>query len=326
MPPIIEVSNLSKIFRVAQKVPGLFGTLSSIFTRTSREIKAVDKISFKLDVGEFVGFIGPNGAGKTTTLKILSGLLYPTSGEVKVAGFIPWERDPGFQKRFALVMGQKNQLWWDLPSSESFLLNKEIYEVGDSNFAKTISELIELLDFKALVNIPVRKLSLGERMKAELIVALLHMPTVLFLDEPTLGLDVVAAKKLRDFIKNYNAKTGATIILTSHNMGDVKELCKRVIVINLGKIVFDGNLDEIVAQYADHKVISLIFEKPINREKLEKFGKIEKFDTLSCSIHVERPEIAQISAQILADFPVVDLTIEEPPIEEIIREIFTESK
>lgn len=320
---VIEAEKLTKVFRVAQKTPGILGTLTSIFTRSYRAIKAVDKISFKVDNGEFVGFIGPNGAGKTTTLKILSGLLYPTSGKVSVLGFTPQDRNPQFQKQFTLVMGQKNQLWWDLPAYESFLLNKEIYEVGNSQFKKRVSELIDLLDLGDLVKVPVRKLSLGERMKAELVAALIHSPKVLFLDEPTLGLDIIAAKKLRDFIKDYNAKTGATIILTSHNMGDVKELCKRVIIINLGKIVFDGKLDEIVARYADHKVISLIFDKPVEKEKLEKYGKIEEYNTLSASIEVGRPEISQISAAILDQLPVVDLTIEEPPIEEIIRQIFT---
>ncbi len=321
--PVIEVLRLTKNFKVPVKTPGFFGTLSSIFTRSFREVEAVNKISFKVEVGEFVGFIGPNGAGKTTTLKILSGLLYPTAGKISVLGFTPWERSSEFQKQFAFLAGQKNQLWWDLPAFESFLLNKEIYEVSDSEFKKRVGHLIELLDLGDLVKVPVRKLSLGERMKAELVAALIHAPRVLFLDEPTLGLDIVAAKKLRDFIKDYNAKTGATIILTSHNMGDVKELCKRVIIINLGKIVFDGRLDEIVARYADHKVISLIFDKPVDKQKLEKFGEITKFDTLSDAIEVERIEISQISAEILANFPVVDLTIEEPPIEEIISEIFT---
>lgn len=319
----IEVFKLAKTFRVAQKTPGLFATLSQVFYRKYNQVKALDDISFKVFQGEFVGFIGPNGAGKTTTLKILSGILHPTSGEVKVLGFTPQERNPKFQKQFSLVAGQKNQLWWDLPPSESFLLNKEIYGISDSIFKKTVSELTEILDLAKLVNIPVRKLSLGERMKAELIAALLHQPRILFLDEPTLGLDIVAAKKLRDFIKNYNLRTGATIILTSHNMGDVKELCERIIVINFGRIIFDGLLEKIIAGYSDHKLISLVFEKPVEIEKLKTFGKIEKFDSVSASVEVGRTEIAQISAKILSQLPVVDLTIEEPPIEEIISEIFT---
>jgi len=319
---VINVSNLTKTFKVAVKNPGFLGTISSIFTPSYREIKAVDKISFKVKAGELVGFIGPNGAGKTTTLKILSGLLHPSEGEVSVLGFTPWQRKTQFQKQFALVAGQKNQLWWDLPSYDCFLLNKEIYGVPNSVFKKTLTELVDLLDLGKLLKTPVRKLSLGERMKAELVAALLHSPKVLFLDEPTIGLDLVVAKKLRDFIKNY-AKTGATIILTSHNMGDIKELCQRIIIINLGKIIYDGALDEIVAAYADHKVISLVFEKPVEAEKLKKFGKIENFNTLLASIEVERTEISTIAAEILSNFPVADLTIEEPPIEEIIRKIFT---
>lgn len=319
----IEVENLSKTFRVAQKAPGLASTISSVFSRTYYEIKAVDNISFKIARGEFVGLLGPNGAGKTTTLKILSGLLYPTTGRATVLGFTPQDRNPEFQKQFSFVAGQKSQLWWDLPPSESFLLNKEIYGIPDSIYKKTISELVELLDLGNLVNTPVRRLSLGERMKAELVAALLHKPSVLFLDEPTLGLDIVASKRLRDFIKSYNEKTAATIILTSHNMGDVKQLCRRVIIINLGKIVFDGALEKIIAGYSDHKVISLVFEKPVEIERLEKFGKIEKYDRISASVEVLRTEISQTSAALLDDFPVVDLEITEPPIEEIIAEIFT---
>lgn len=320
---VIEVSQLSKTFHVAQKPAGFVGTLSSVFSRKYSEVCAVDNISFIVGAGEFIGFIGPNGAGKTTTLKILSGLLYPTKGKVKVLGFTPWERRSEFQKQFSLVMGQKSQLWWDLPPADSFLLNKEIYGVSNTQFKKTTQELIELLSLGDLINTPVRKLSLGERMKAELVAALLHQPRILFLDEPTLGLDILAAKNLRDFIKNYNLKTGATIILTSHNMDDVRQLCQRVIIINLGKIVFDGDLEKIVAGYSDHKIISLVFEKPVEKEKLSHFGKVEKFDTFSAAIEVERTEIAQVSAQILANFPVVDLEITEPPIEEIIAEIFT---
>ena len=322
MDSVINVSNLTKTFKVPVKNPGFLGTISSIFSRSYREIKAVDKISFKVKAGELVGFIGPNGAGKTTTLKILSGLLHPSEGEVSVLGFTPWQRKTQFQKQFALVAGQKNQLWWDLPSYDSFLLNKEIYGVPNSVFKKTLTELVDLLDLGKLLKTPVRKLSLGERMKAELVAALLHAPRVLFLDEPTIGLDLVAAKKLRDFIKNY-AKTGATIILTSHNMGDIKELCQRIIIINLGKIIFDGALDEIVAKYSDHKIISMIFEKPVERAKLASFGRVTDFNTLTAAVEVGRTEISKIASDLLVNLPIADLTIEEPPIEEIIAEIFT---
>jgi ABC-2 type transport system ATP-binding protein len=320
--PTISVERLAKYYRVYQKTPGFLGTLQALLIRKYYDVKAVDDISFSIDEGELVGFIGPNGAGKTTTLKVLSGLLYPTKGKVSVLGFVPWERKVDFQKQFALVMGQKNQLWWDLPAIESFVLNKEIYEVPDQKYKKIMAELTELLDIKDLLKVQVKKLSLGERMKAELVAALLHEPKILFLDEPTIGLDVVAQKKMRDFIKNYREKYKATIILTSHYMGDVKELCQRVVVIDLGKIIFDGRLDELIARYADHKVITCLFERPVAKEKLEGFGKIDSFDSLKVSIQVERPQVSRVSSELLSNFPVADLTIEEPPIEEIIRIFF----
>lgn len=321
--PAISVSHLKKFYRVYEREPGILGAVSSLFSRKYFDVKAVNDISFTISEGELLGFIGPNGAGKTTALKVLSGLLYPTSGKVSVLGFVPWERKKEFQMQFALVMGQKNQLWWDLPAIESFYLNKEIYEVPDEKFKRIMGELSKMLEIDDILKIQVKKLSLGQRMKAELVAALIHEPKVLFLDEPTIGLDVVAQKKMRDFIRDYNQKFGATIILTSHYMGDVKELCKRVIVINEGKILFDGPLEKIVAQYADHKVIGLTFERPIEKELLEKYGKIDKFDTLSAMIEVERPQVSQVAAEILENFPVADLTIEEPPIEEIIRTFFT---
>jgi len=231
---------------VHQKEPGLRGSFKSLFNRKYYDVKAVDGVSLNIEEGELIGFIGPNGAGKTTTLKVLSGLLYPTSGAVSVLGYTPWERKPEFQKQFSLVMGQKNQLWWDLPAMESFILNKEIYEVPDIQYKKTLDELVELLDVKDFLKIQVRKLSLGQRMKMELIAALIHSPKILFLDEPTIGLDVVMQKKMRDFIKEYNKKYNATIILTSHYMDDVKELCNRVVIIDKGRILFDGALDEII--------------------------------------------------------------------------------
>lgn len=320
--PAISASHLKKFYRVYKREPGILGTVSSLFSRKYFDVKAVNNISFSISEGELVGFIGPNGAGKTTTLKVLSGLLYPTSGKVSVLDFVPWERRKEFQMQFALVMGQKNQLWWDLPAIESFYLNKEIYEVSDDKFKRIMGELSDMLEIKDILKVQVKKLSLGQRMKAELIAALLHEPKVLFLDEPTIGLDVVAQKKMRDFIRDYNQKFGATIILTSHYMGDVKELCRRVIVINEGRILFDGLLDKIVAQYADHKVIGLTFERPVKKESLERYGKIDKFDTLSAMIEVERPQVSQVAAEILENFPVADLTIEEPPIEEIIRTFF----
>src|SRR4030067_2181425 len=248
--PIINVDHLIKYYQVHEKEPGLKGSFQSLFHRQYKQVKAVDDISFIIDQGELVGFIGPNGAGKTTTLKCLSGLLYPTGGAVEVLGFNPWRRQPEFQKQFALVMGQKNQLWWDLPALETFNLNKEIYEIPDKQYRQTLNQLVELLDVKDILKIQVRKLSLGQRMKCELIAALLHNPKVLFLDEPTIGLDVVMQKVMRDFVKQYNRQFKSTIILTSHYMGDVKELCERVIIIDKGKILFDGTLQNVIDSFA----------------------------------------------------------------------------
>jgi ABC-2 type transport system ATP-binding protein len=270
-----------------------------------------------------VGFIGPNGAGKTTTLKCLSGLLYPSSGKTSVLGFDPWERKTEFLKEIALIMGQKNQLWWELPPMETFLLNKEVYEIPEEKFKKTLKELTGLLEVEDLVRIQARKLSLGQRMKCELIAALLHSPKVLFLDEPTIGLDVVMQKKMRDFIKEYNRRYQSTIILTSHYMGDVKELCQRVIIIDKGKIVFDGQLEEIIKKYADHKVISVILAKEVDHKKLENLGELKEYSYPKAVIAVRREKTSIVAAQVLDKLPVADLNIEEPAIEDIIRELFT---
>ncbi len=248
--PIIEVKNLTKTFKIYKKEPGLSGSLKSLFSRKYENKTAVNDVSFSIEEGELIGFIGPNGAGKTTTLKMLSGLLYPSGGSVSVLGYKPFDRKNEFLKQISLVMGQKNQLWWDLPPMDTFLLNKEIYEISDKDFKSRVEELSELLDVKDILNVQVRKLSLGQRMKCELMAALLHHPKILFLDEPTIGLDVVVQQKLRDFIKEYNIKYKATILLTSHYMRDVKHLCKRVVVINYGQIIYDGNLDQLTKQYA----------------------------------------------------------------------------
>ena len=320
---VITVKNLKKHFQVHQKEPGLLGSVKSLIKRKYETVKAVDNISFNIDGGELIGFIGPNGAGKTTTLKCLSGLLYPTLGSVEVLGYTPWDRKPEFQKQFALVMGQKNQLWWDLPATETFILNKEIYEVPDEKFKKTLKELTRLLEVEDILKVQVRKLSLGQRMKCELIAALLHSPKVLFLDEPTIGLDVVMQKKMRDFIKEYNRRYKATIILTSHYMGDVKELCQRVVIIDKGKIAFDGKLEEIIKKFADYKLISIVLAKEIDPKKLEEVAKIKEFEYPRVKISVKRNDTSIVAAKILDKLPVADLNIEEPPIEEIIRELFT---
>jgi len=320
---VIEVNNLKKFYKVHQKEPGLSGSLKSLFKRKYYDVKAVDGVSFDIGEGELVGFIGPNGAGKTTTLKVLSGLLYPTSGQVSVLGYTPWERKPAFQKQFSLVMGQKNQLWWDLPAMESFLLNKEIYEVPQKQFQKTLDELVELLEVRDFLKVQVRKLSLGQRMKMELIAALIHSPKILFLDEPTIGLDVVMQKKMREFIKVYNTRHQATILLTSHYMDDVKQLCNRVIIIDKGKLLFDGALDEIIKKFADHKLISLVFADGVSREKLARLGEIKEYDPPKAVIQVKRADTSVVAAKILQEFSIEDLNIEEPQIEDIIREVFT---
>lgn len=321
--PVIEVSHLKKYYKVHQKEPGLAGSIKSLFSRKYYDAKAVDGVSFDIEAGELVGFIGPNGAGKTTTLKVLSGLLYPTAGKVSVLGYTPWDRKPAFQKQFSLVMGQKNQLWWDLPAMESFILNREIYEVPKDKYQKTLDELVDLLEVKDFLKVQVRKLSLGQRMKMELIAALIHSPKILFLDEPTIGLDVVMQKKMRDFIKEYNRRYQATIILTSHYMDDVKELCERVIIIDKGKLLFDGALDEIIKKFANHKLLTVVFSKQVSREDLSDIGQVKEYDFPRAVISVRRSATSVAAAELLQNFPVADLNIEEPQIEDIIREVFT---
>jgi len=322
--PIIEVKNLSKTYEYYKKAPGLLASVKSLFKREKLFTEAVKNVSFNIEEGELVGFLGPNGAGKTTTLKMLSGILYPSGGECRVLGFTPYDRKKEYQKQFSLVMGQKNQLWWDLPAMESFILNKEIYEVSDEDFKKNLDELVELLDIKDILDVQVRKLSLGQRMKCELIAALLHKPKVLFLDEPTIGLDVVAQKNIRDFIKKYNREKKTTIILTSHYMDDIKELCKRVVIIDHGGIIYDGQLDDLIKKYAPHKVLNITFnENGVSREDVEKFGQISKFNPYAVTIEVEREKVKEVAGAILnSNLPVDDILIDEVDIDDIIRKIF----
>lgn len=326
MNSVIQVKNLCKYYKQHKKEPGLKGSIKALFRRKYKTIKAVNDISFTIDEGEMVGFIGPNGAGKTTTLKVLSGLLYPTSGEARVLGYIPHKRQPEYQKQFSLVMGQKNQLWWDLPAIESFILNKEIYEVPKEQYEKTVNKLAKLLDVKNVLKVQVRKLSLGQRMKCELIAALLHSPKVLFLDEPTIGLDVVMQKKVREFFKEYNEKYRTTVILTSHYMDDVKELCKRIIMINKGKIVYDGDLDHIIQKYASNKYITMVFLKEVDKKDVREFGKVVEFEPLKATISVSRHVTPQVASEVLKKLPVDDLDIAEPELEEIIRQLFQTKK
>lgn len=322
----ITVKNLTKYYKVHQKEPGFLGSIQSLVNRKYYDAKAVSDISFSIEEGELIGFIGPNGAGKTTTLKCLSGLLYPTSGTVSVLGFTPNERKTKFLKQIALVMGQKNQLWWDLPAIDSFLLNKEIYEISDTQYKRTLDELIELLELKDFIKVPVRKLSLGQRMKCELVASLIHNPKVLFLDEPTIGLDVVMQKNLRDFIREYNKKYNATIILTSHYMEDVRQLAERVIIIDHGKLIYDGKFDDIVKKYADTKLLSITFDAKVDKEKLKKLGTIKEYSFPRVKLEVAREKVKTVAAKILEEYPVDDLNIEESDIEDIIRDIFSKGK
>ena len=323
----IIVKNLTKTYKTYEKEPGFVNSLKSLIKPKTKEIKAVNDITFKIEEGELVGFIGPNGAGKTTTLKCLSGLLYPTSAkEISVLNYKPTERKTDFLKSISFIMGQKNQLWWDLPPAESFILNKEIYEISDSQYQKTLSQLAELLEVKEVLNIPVKRLSLGQRMKCELIAALLHNPKVLFLDEPTIGLDVVMQNNLREFIRDYNKIYNSTILLTSHYMKDVQALAKRVIVISQGKILFDGQLSTLVKKYSTYKLITIVLKKEITEGKLKSLGEIKLFDHPTVILKVPSNKSNEIAAKILKESISEDLNIEDVDIEEVIRHVFLKSK
>lgn len=320
----IIAKDLSRYFRQYKKEPGLGGSIKSLFNRQYFEIRAVDRITLSIDEGESVGFIGPNGAGKTTTLKMFSGLLYPTSGSLSVLGYQPVQRRKEFLKSYSLVMGQRSQLWWDLPPMEGFILNKEIYEVEDDPFKRRVDELSKLLEVEGVLDVPVRKLSLGQRMKCELIAALIHRPKILFLDEPTIGLDVVVQKRMCAFLKRYNADSGATVILTSHNMDDVQELCSRIIVINGGRVIFDDSLKSLTQKYAQRKYLKMIFNQKVARADVERYGHIVECadDGLSATLSVERSQHTQVAGKILGELPVDDLDIAEADLKEIIAKMF----
>jgi ABC-2 type transport system ATP-binding protein len=322
---IIEVENLTKIYRTQKKQPGFRGALRAFLRPEYTETRAVDDVTFSIGEGELVGFLGPNGAGKTTTLKMLSGILYPSSGGARVMGFTPWERKDDYRRSFSLVMGQKNQLWWDLPAQESLYLNKEIYGVSDGDYRKVLDEMTELLDVKRLLGVMVRELSLGERMKMELIGSLLHRPRVLFLDEPTIGLDVVAQKNIREFIRDYNRRTRTTVLLTSHYMNDIRSLCDRVLIINRGRNAFDGPLADIVERFSESKRITVTFEDDIPRNDLARFGEVIEYERHKAVVKVGRDDITRVSADLLKSLKVDDITIEEVPIEEVIEKAFAES-
>ena len=323
--PAIVVQDLVKTFVSTKKDPGLAGSFKALFSRATTEVHAVRGVSFTIGEGEIVGFLGPNGAGKTTTLKMLSGILFPTSGKASVLGYTPWQRKNDFLKQISLVMGQKNQLWWDLPAIDSFLLLKEIYDVPDALYNKRVESLSELLEVKHLLNTQVRKLSLGERMKCELIAALLYDPKVVFLDEPTIGLDVVSQKRIREFLKEYQRQTGSTIILTSHYMQDIQELCERVVIIDHGEVIFDNSLLSLVERYSEHKLLTLVFADPPAREDLARYGEITEVDGSRITLEVPRERVTAVAAQILSQMPVEDIEIQDVEAEEIIRQIFTRS-
>lgn len=323
---IINVHNLSRHFTIHHKAPGFMGSVRSLFKRKKKTVKAVDNISFTIEEGELVGFIGPNGAGKTTTLKCLSGLLYPTSGIISVMGYTPFDRKKEFLRRISLVMGQKGQLWLDLPPTETFLLLKEIYEVPENQYRKTVDTLIDLLDLSSVLHTQVRKLSLGQRMKCELLAAFIHRPRILFLDEPTIGLDVVMQHEVRKFIKEYNKQFSTTIMLTSHYMEDVKQLCKRIIVINNGTILYDGNFSTLIQQYARNKILTMELDGDVTIEELGKIGTVKQYEYPHVTMIVPFGESNTAVTEILRRFQVRDLNIKEPDVEDIVREFFSESK
>lgn len=322
MPPQIHVRDLCKHYQVHEKEPGLKGSLRSFVARKYRTVKAVDHVSFDIKAGEMVGFLGPNGAGKTTTLKVLSGLLYPTSGSAAILGFTPHKRETAYLKQFTLVMGQKQQLMWDLPAIETFLVNQAIYEITKGDFDARLKELDALLDLQPVLKKQVRKLSLGERMKCELAAALLHGPRVLFLDEPTIGLDVTMQARIRDFIGEYNRRHGATIILTSHYMADVTALCERIIVIDKGHVLYDGNFRALIERVAPYKVLKLQFSTAVSAEQLAPFGEVASCDGLTAVLRVSRARATETAAHILTRMDVDDVNFEDVPVEDVIREVF----
>jgi ABC-2 type transport system ATP-binding protein len=319
---IISVQSLSKYYQVPVREPGLKASLKSLFKRQHNTVKAVDEISFSIEPGEVVGFLGPNGAGKTTTLKMLSGLLYPTSGTVEVLGCEPSKRKTDFLQQITLVMGNRSQLSWDLPALDSFELQRAIYQIPAAEFKKTRDEFIELLDLQEKVKKPVRNLSLGERMKVEIVGSLLHRPKVLFLDEPTIGLDVTMQRRIRSFISEYNLRYGATVLLTSHYMADVEALCKRVIVIHNGKLLFDGNLSALVARFSAFKTIRVTTSGVVSWSQ---YGQVLEQDGGHVSLRVPHEKTAEITARILNEQLVDDLTVEAPPIEDIIDKVFSQN-
>ena len=318
----IHTHELTKVYTVAEREAGVAAALRSLVHRRTEDVRAVDGIAFDLAPGEVVGFLGPNGAGKTTTLKLLAGLLHPTGGSLSVLGFTPARREPAFLRQITLVMGQRNQLAWDIPAVDSFDLNRAVYRLPAADYKRTLTELTELLDLGPLLKKPVRNLSLGERMKCEIAAALLHRPQVVFLDEPTIGLDVTMQRRIRTFFADYNQRFGATVLLTSHYMNDVEALCRRVIVIHEGRLLFDGDLSALLDRFSSHKTIIVQLETCPDR--LEGYGEVVSCADGLVTLRVPKADTSRMTARLLADLPVIDLTVEDPPIEEVIERVFAQ--
>ncbi len=333
-PSIIEIRGLTKTYRVYQKNEGLMAGIRGLFRREYRDVEAVRGIDLDVEEGEFVAFLGPNGAGKTTTLKLLSGVISPTGGGAQVMGYTPWRRENAYRRQFALVMGQKNQLWWDLPAQESFRLHQQIYRVEPGVFDATLKELTELLEISDLLKQPVRELSLGERMKMELTAALLHSPKVLFLDEPTIGLDVVAQHNIQQFLKRYQEERKITILLTSHYMKDVAALCRRVVIIAEGQIQYDGSLSGIIDKFSGHKIVTLLFSEADSDRllrtngttTLSRFGQVLDIEPPRARLRIERSEVAHQLSGVLDSYSLEDIAVEDPPLEEVIAQLFSHVK
>lgn len=320
--PIIEVRELTKHYRVHRKREGLGASFRGLFRREYTEVQAVKGINLTVEAGEFVAFLGPNGAGKTTTLKLLSGVINPTGGTATVMGYVPWERRNEYRRRFALVMGQKNQLWWDLPAQESYRLHQQIYGIPDDRFRQTLDELTDLLDVTKLLGQPVRELSLGERMKMELIAALLHSPEVLLLDEPTIGLDVIAQHTIQQFLRHYQQQRGTTILLTSHYMKDVAALCQRVVIVAGGLVQYDGSLAGIVDQFSGKKIVTLQFAAGVCPDNLARLGTVLETQWPRVKLGITRADVPRVLAETLRDYAIEDVAVEDPPLEEVIADLF----
>ena len=322
--PVIQIDELSKVYRVTEREAGLAAAMRSLVKRKTRDVRAVDEISFSVNEGEIVGFLGPNGAGKTTTLKMLSGLLHPTGGRATVLGFRPWERNRDYLRRMTLVMGQRNQLVWDIPVIDTFELNRAVYRIPEAEYRRAVAELTELLELSPLLRKPTRNLSLGERMKCEIAASLLHRPWVLFLDEPTIGLDVTMQRRIRKFLVEYNQRTGATVLLTSHYMADVEALCKRVVVIHHGKLLYDGDLSGLADRFAPFKTVEVELQNGTGGRQMAQYGEVLVQKEGRVTLRVPKVETATVTGRLLAELDVADLTVQDPPIEDVIEQVFSQ--